>query len=238
MKNKANSGYQRWLLPVGLSLVVLLLLGMGAYQAFLTDAPPKLLETFGNQEIDTVDEKGNPIQLKIVHKVPDFSFIDQNGKTVTQKDFEGKTYVADFFFTTCETICPIMSKEMMRVAQHYKDDPEIAFLSHTVDPETDSVPQLKAYAQAHQANDSQWRFVTGAKTALYDMARNGYFVTATQGDGGPDDFVHTQNFVLVDKYKQIRGYYDGTEPAEMDKLIKDIALLKAEYKWRDNNPGK
>lgn len=238
MQKNKNTGVQRWLLPVGLVLVVLLLLGMGAYQAFLSDAPPKLLETFGNQEVDTVDEKGVPIKLQIIHKVPDFSFIDQNGKVVTQQDFEGKTYVADFFFTTCETICPIMSKEMMRVALHFKDDPEVAFLSHTVDPETDSVPQLKSYAQAHQANDGQWRFVTGAKTALYDMARNGYFVTATQGDGGPDDFVHTQNFVLVDKYKQIRGYYDGTEPAEMDKLIKDIALLKAEYKWRDNNPEK
>ena len=171
--------------------------------------------------------------LTKIHEVPDFSFTDQDGKVFDQKLTEGKTYVADFFFTTCQSICPGMGKEMMKLANRFSQDNSILFVSHTVDPETDSVAQLKAYAAAHAAKPGQWHFLTGEKKNLYDMARKGYYVTATEGDGGPDDFVHTQNFVLVDKYRHIRGYYDGTDSTEMEKLYRDILLLKEEYAWRD-----
>ena len=122
---------------------------------------------------------------------------------------------------------------MMKLRKKLGTDSSVIFISHTVDPETDSLPQLKQYAGAHQAKTGEWHFVTGDKKQLYDMARKGYYVTATEGDGGAEDFVHTQNFVLVDKYRQIRGYYDGTDSTEMEKLLKDIALLKMEYTWRE-----
>jgi protein SCO1/2 len=233
MEKKTPDTGIKWIIPAGITLVLLSLTGIGYYQAFHNPKPPKILDTFGNQQIDTVDAAGKETSITRIHTIPDFSFTDQNGKTLDQKTTEGKTYVADFFFTTCESICPVMGKSIMKLAKQFETDSDILFLSHTVDPETDSVPQLKAYAAAHQAKEGQWYFLTGDKKALYDIARNGYFSTATKGNGGPDDFIHTQNFVLVDKYRQIRGFYDGTDSTEMDKLYKDILLLKQEYAWRD-----
>jgi len=228
-KQKSSS----WLITTGIILIILAVLGIGAYQAFQNPKPAKILDTFGNKQIDTVDAKGKPIVVTKIHTVPDFSFVNQNGDEISQKTVEGKTYVADFFFTTCKSICPVMSKEIMKLCKVLKSDTSVVFLSHTVDPETDSIPQLKNYAMAHNADSKQWHFMTGDKKQLYEMARTGYYVTATEGDGGAEDFVHTQNFVLVDKYKQIRGYYDGTDSLEMNKLLKDIDLLKAEYAWKD-----
>ncbi len=233
-----KSGQNKWLIPAGIVLVILGIAGIGAYQAFYNPKPPKILETYGNQTIDSTDAAGKPLTYTLVHQVPDFEFTDQNGNLVSQKTIEGKTYVADFFFTTCKSICPVMSSEMMKLAQNYRNDPDIMFLSHTVDPETDSVAQLKSYALAHQADDTRWKFLTGPKKDLYDMARKGYFATATEGDGGTDDFVHTQNFVLVDKFRKIRGFYDGTDSTEMLKLRRDIDLLKAEYGWLERQGAK
>jgi protein SCO1/2 len=231
MENQRKS--PSYIIYAGIFIVVASLLGIGAYQTWYNPRPARILDTYGNQETDTLDEKGNPVTLTRIHKVPDFSFTDQNAREFNQRFTEGKTYVADFFFTTCQSICPGMGKEMMKLADRFSSDSSILFISHTVDPETDSVPQLKAYAAAHNARAGQWYFVTGEKKKLYDMARKGYYVTATEGDGGPDDFVHTQNFVLVDRYRQIRGYYDGTDSTEMEKLYRDILLLKDEYAWRD-----
>jgi protein SCO1/2 len=232
-KKMEKSTAPSWLIPTGIVLVVLGILGIGAYQAFQNPKPARILDTYGNQQIDTVDASGKPTVLARIHTIPDFSFVDQEGNVVDQNTTEGKTYVADFFFTTCESICPVMSKEIMKLSKVLKEDTNVVFISHTVDPETDTVAQLKTYALAHQADPKQWHFVTGSKKHLYEMARIGYFVTATEGDGGAEDFVHTQNFVLVDKYRQIRGYYDGTDSLEMGKLLKDIDLLKAEYRWKD-----
>jgi len=223
----------KWLIPTGVTIIALGILGIGAFQAYKNPKPARILDTFGNQSIDTVDANGKSVTLSQIHHVPDFHFIDQEGQEVTQKTTEGKTYVADFFFTTCQSICPVMSKEMVKLAKRLNGDTSVLFISHTVDPETDSTRQLKDYATAHNANPKLWHFVTGDKKHLYGMARDGYFVNATKGDGGPDDFIHTQNFVLVDKYRQIRGYYDGTDSTEMDKLYKDIQLLKQEYTWRE-----
>jgi protein SCO1/2 len=231
MENQNNNSSR--IIYAGIFIVVLGLLGIGAYQTWYNPKPARILDTYGNQQIDTLDENGKAVTLTKIHEVPDFSFTDQDGKVFDQKLTEGKTYVADFFFTTCQSICPGMGKEMMKLANRFSQDNSILFVSHTVDPETDSVAQLKAYASAHAARPGQWYFLTGEKKKLYDMARKGYYVTATEGDGGPDDFVHTQNFVLVDKYRHIRGYYDGTDSTEMEKLYRDLLLLKEEYAWRD-----
>lgn len=169
------------------------------------------------------------------HKIAPFSLIDQEGKTITEKDFEGKIYVADFFFTTCQSICPKMSGQMQRLAEEFAGDIDLKFISHTVYPEVDSVPLLKAYAKEYGANRGKWALVTGDKKHIYDLARKSYFAVTTEGDGGEGDFIHTENFVLVDKEKRLRGFYDGTNPEEIDQLIEDIEILKNEYAKQDGH---
>ncbi|MBS1646214.1 MAG: SCO family protein [Bacteroidetes bacterium] len=159
------------------------------------------------------------------HSIPPFSFINQYNHTVTEKNTQQKIYVVDFFFTTCQSICPIMSTQMERVYQAYKNKPDFLIISHTVNPETDSVPQLLSYAKKHGVIDSTWLFVTGDKKQLYRMAREGYLLNAEEGDGGKDDFIHTQNFALIDKEKHIRGFYDGTDSTDVTRLLKDIEIL-------------
>jgi protein SCO1/2 len=163
------------------------------------------------------------------HFVGDFSFTDQNGMTVNQSVTEGKIYVADYFFTTCGGICPAMTKQMERVQAAFVDNPDVVILSHTVWPERDSVPVMKAYAEEHGAVDGKWFFLTGEKDDLYSLARKSYFVlkpAAVKGKGdGESDFIHTNQFVLVDKNRRIRGYYKGTEFAEVSRLIKDMEYL-------------
>jgi len=206
-------------------LLLLVALSVFVYAFFIYDnkKPLRHLPIYGEKEITAKDTA--------YHTVPAFSFINQDGQTTTEKNFEGTVYVTDFFFTTCRSICPIMSTQMERVANALKNNTEVKFLSHTVDPETDSVKQLKQYAISHHADTKQWLFVTGDKKQLYDIARKGYLLDAHQGDGGVDDFIHTQNFALIDKDKRIRGFYDGTDSVQVDQLIKDIDLLLAEYHY-------
>mgnify|MGYP003650841073 FL=1 len=163
------------------------------------------------------------------HRIADFKLINQDGEEITNEDFDGYYYVTDFFFTTCPTICPSMSAQMQRVQKEYMDDENFKILSHTVQPEVDSVPVLKEYANLYEANPNKWIFVTGSKKLIYDLARKSYFAAVTEGDGGPNDFIHTENFVLVDKDKRIRGFYDGTSSESVDKLIVDIEILQQEY---------
>ncbi len=163
------------------------------------------------------------------HRIADFRLVDQDGQIITNEDFDGFYYVTDFFFTTCPTICPSMSAEMQRVQKEFMDDEDFKILSHTVQPEVDSVPILKEYANLYEANPEKWVFVTGEKKLIYDLARKSYFAAVTEGDGGPNDFIHTENFVLVDKEKRIRGFYDGTSPKSVDQLIVDIEILQQEY---------
>jgi protein SCO1/2 len=166
----------------------------------------------------------------IYHSIPPFSFINQNGKTITEKNYEGKIYVADYFFTTCKSICPKMATELQRVQDKFAyTNGLVQILSHTVNPENDSVPVLKAYSEMVHADNTMWNFVTGDKKELYDIARNGYLVNAMEGDGGPDDFIHSELFVLVDKEKHIRGIYDGTNIKEVNELLDDLKVLMAEY---------
>ena len=160
------------------------------------------------------------------HKVPDFKLVNQNGDTITQKDYEDKIYIADFFFTTCQGICPIMTDHMVKIQAEFKDDPEILLLSHSVTPEIDSVAQLKKYAEEKGVIDEKWNLVTGDKKQIYDLARKSYLVAKSQGNGGKYDMVHTENFALVDKNKQVRGFYDGTNPEAIEQLVEDVKLLK------------
>tara|TARA_B100002049_G_scaffold233957_1_gene215540 strand:+ start:1325 stop:1996 length:672 start_codon:yes stop_codon:yes gene_type:complete len=164
------------------------------------------------------------------HTVKDFELINQNGDTITQDYYNDKIYVADFFFTTCLTICPVMTDHMLKIQEKIKDDPEVLLLSHTVFPKTDSVPVLKAYAEEKGVLDKKWNLVTGDKKHIYELARKSYLASKSNGDGGPYDMIHTENFVLVDKEKRIRGFYDGTDAEAIENLMHDIKVLKREYR--------
>lgn len=162
------------------------------------------------------------------HRISDFHLINQNGDSISKSDFEGKIYVADFFFTRCQTICPVMAVNMSELQAYYKEDDDLKFLSHSVTPDIDSVPVLKAYATKNGAIDGKWDITTGKKKHIYELARKSYFAVLDEGDGGDQDFIHTEQFVLIDKKNQIRGFYDGTDAEEIDRIIKDIEILKLE----------
>jgi protein SCO1/2 len=164
--------------------------------------------------------------VKKYHRIADFSLINQNGDTITQENYRDKIYVADFFFTTCPTICPIMTANLVEVQAALANDPEVLLLSHSVTPEIDSVAQLKKYAIEKGVNDAKWNLVTGDKKQIYELARKSYLAVQEDGDGGPFDMIHTENFILVDKQRRIRGFYDGTKEEEMDRLLSDIEILK------------
>jgi protein SCO1/2 len=159
------------------------------------------------------------------HKIANFSFINQNGKIITQKDYEDKIYVADFFFTTCGTICPIMTTNMIDIQKAFLNNPKVMLLSHTVTPEIDSVSVLKKYAIEKGVVDSKWNLVTGDKKEIYSMARKSYLAVKLGKPSELYDMVHTENFVLVDAQKRVRGFYDGTKKEDINKLIDDINWL-------------
>lgn len=159
------------------------------------------------------------------HTVANFDLLNQNGKMITQKDYENKIYVTDFFFTRCPSICPIMSNNMEELQSVFLDNDAVKLLSISVTPELDSVPILKAYAQKHEAIDAKWNIATGEKKHIYNLARKSYFAVVNEGDGGMQDFIHTPNFILVDTKKHIRGVYDGTKEEEIQRLINDINIL-------------
>lgn len=164
--------------------------------------------------------------VKKYHRIADFSLLNQNGDTITQENYRDKIYVADFFFTTCPTICPIMTANLVEVQAALTNDPEVLLLSHSVTPEIDSVAQLMKYAIEKGVNDAKWNLVTGDKKQIYELARKSYLAVQEDGDGGPFDMIHTENFILVDKQRRIRGFYDGTKEEEMDRLLSDIEILK------------
>lgn len=162
------------------------------------------------------------------HKIADFSLVNQNGEIVTQDTYKDKIYVADFFFTTCQTICPIMTEHMWDIQQKIIEDEEVMLLSHSVTPKIDSVAQLKKYAVEKGIIDRKWNLVTGDKKQIYELARKSYLAVKTDGNGDEFDMIHTENFMLIDKQRQIRGFYDGTNPEDLKRLFKDIEILKKE----------
>lgn len=215
-----------------LFLVVFFILGVTITYFMIKPSKEKSLPVIN--PVDVKKEMVDPELLRIGygHKIGNFSFLNQDGKVVTQQDVKGKVFVAEYFFTTCGTICPIMNVQMQRVHKVYQANNNVRILSFTVDPKVDTVAQMKRYAVAHGADAKSWFFLTGTQEKLYELARKSFFVlkpaeTENQGDVG-SDFIHTNNFVLVDKEMRIRGYYDGTNPKEVDELIGDIALLVKE----------
>jgi protein SCO1/2 len=215
-----------------LFLVVFFILGVTITYFMIKPSKEKSLPVIN--PVDVNEEMVDPELLRIGygHKIGNFSFLNQDGKVVTQQDVKGKVFVAEYFFTTCGTICPIMNVQMQRVHKVYQGNKNVRILSFTVDPKVDTVAQMKRYAVAHGADAESWFFLTGTQEKLYELARKSFFVlkpaeTENQGDVG-SDFIHTNNFVLVDKEMRIRGYYDGTNSKEVDELIGDIALLVKE----------
>ena len=167
--------------------------------------------------------------IKTRHRVSDFRLMNQNGNIITQRDYKDKIVVVDFFFTTCPSICPIMTDNMGLIQEKIKNQDQIKLLSFSVTPKIDSVAQLKKYAIEKGVIDKHWNLLTGDKKEIYKLARKSYFVVKEDGDGGPFDMIHTENFVLVDPDRRIRGYYDGTNLEEMETLWEDIQVLKHEY---------
>ncbi len=161
-------------------------------------------------------------------KIRPFLFVNQDGKQVTDKTFENKIYVADFIFLSCPTICPKMNKELNKVYLKFKNDKDVMFLSHTIDPMNDTVERLKLYSESNNISSSKWHFVTGNKDSIYDIATKNYFSTAYKDSKEPGGYIHSGGLLLIDKNKYIRGVYDGTNPKETLRLIKDIMLLKLE----------
>ena len=159
------------------------------------------------------------------HTIADFAFINQNGKVITQNEYKGKIYVADFFFTTCGTICPMMTDNMVWLQEQIKDNPKVMLLSHSVTPDIDSVSVLKEYARKKGVIDAKWNLVTGNKKDIYYIARKSYLAVKTGNSSELYDMVHTENFVLVDQKRRVRGFYDGTKREEVEQLLKDINWL-------------
>jgi protein SCO1/2 len=198
------------------------------YAIYTLLTPDKKLPIFNPSDVNPklVDE--SVVHIRRNHKVADFSLINQNGDTITQDNYKDKIYVADFFFTRCMTICPVMTNNIGKLQEVFKNDDDVMFLSHSVTPDIDSVSVLKEYAIAKGVIDAKWNITTGSKKHIYELARKSYFAVLEEGDGGLQDFIHTENFILVDKKKQIRGFYDGTNNEDIERLISDIKLLQTE----------
>lgn len=181
----------------------------------------KPLPIFGHRTVEGTDT--------IYHTIAPFQFVDQDSSIITNETFKGKIYIADFFFTSCRTICPIMKTQMLRVYDSLQNDPDVLILSHTIDPEYDTVALLRDFAQRLGVESSKWHFVTGVQDSIYKIAQTSYFATALADDNEPDGFIHSGAFLLIDKQQRIRGKYDGTKEEEVNKLIQDVKRLKKEY---------
>ena len=226
MKKKTSKKYyRRYDFLIVLFFIVFGAIAVSGFVWVLT--PKQILPVYQPAMIDPklVDES---IQfVKKYHTIAPFTMTNQNGQTITEKDYENKVYVADFFFTTCPSICPIMTKNMFSLQEKLKTKyPEVKLLSYSVTPEIDTIEQLKRYAVENKVDDKIWNLVTGDKKEIYNLARKSYLVVQNDGNGGPHDMIHTENFVLIDKENRVRGYYDGTDINEMDRLIIEIGMLK------------
>jgi protein SCO1/2 len=178
------------------------------------------LPIFGQREVEGTDT--------VYHTIAPFSFVDQDSAIITNDDFLNKIYVADFFFTTCTTICPIMKTQMLRVYEATREMPDVLILSHTIDPEYDTVALLHDYANRLGVESQRWHFVTGAKDSIYKIAQTSYFATAMEDKSEPEGFIHSGAFLLIDKQQRIRGKYDGTKEEDVNRLIVDIKRLRRE----------
>jgi len=190
-------------------------------------AKPRL-PILGRKIVNVKEVHTEKVLDTVYHTIADFSFIDQDSMEITQETFRGKIYVADFFFTSCPTICPLMKAQMLRVYHAFKDSSEVMILSHTIDPSHDSVAVLKDYAERLGVTSDKWHFVTGDKHKLFEIGQKSYLVTAQEDQFEPGGYLHSGAFILVDKNRRIRGLYDGTKAEQVDRLIDEIPLLLQE----------
>jgi protein SCO1/2 len=213
----------KWFLIIVISLSTIIL------SLFYSALKPKKTLPIYNPSMVNPELVDSTVQyISKYHSIADFSFTNQNGKIITQKDYEGKIYVADFFFTTCGSICPKMTTNLVEVQKAFINNPKVMLLSHSVFPETDNVAVLKEYAIKNGVIDSKWNLVTGDKKQIYSLARKSYLAVKL---GKPEelyDMVHTENFVLVDSKRRVRGFYDGTNKEDIKRLIEDINFLCAQ----------
>lgn len=178
------------------------------------------------ERIDTIVNNGKTTYDTVFHKIRDFKLTNQLGEEVSLKNMEGKVLLVDFFFTSCPSICPTLTRNLKKIQEAYvKNDSLLQILSFTVDPERDTVDKLRKYAYDYKINPDNWWLLTGSKKEIYDIARNDFFVSVTEGDGGPDDFIHTEKLVLIDKNGNIRGYYNGLDSSAVRQCANDIAML-------------
>ncbi|RIA08318.1 protein SCO1/2 [Flavobacteriaceae bacterium MAR_2010_72] len=211
----------------GIALLILSILIISIFYNILKVDKKLPIYQPANVNYELVDS--SLVDKRKYHTIADFNLVNQNGEVVTQEDYKNKIYVADFFFTTCQTICPIMTNHMYQIQNQILDDDEVLLLSHTVTPEIDSVAVLNKYAKEKGVIDKKWNLVTGDKKQIYELARKSYLAVKTTGDGSAYDMIHTENFMLIDKKRQIRGYYDGTNSEDIERLLEDIKILKKEY---------
>lgn len=215
--------YRKFLITLGIISIIILTL---FYRAL---TPKEVLPIFQPAEVNFELVDSSLQHVKKFHKIADFRLTNQNGQIITQREYENQIYIADFFFTTCPSICPIMTDNMNLIQREIIEDNKVKLLSFSVTPEIDSVEQLKKYALEKGVNDAKWNLLTGDKKEIYQLARKSYFVVKNDGDEGKHDMIHTENFVLVDPDKRIRGYYDGTNDEEIQTLLADLKVLKKEY---------
>ncbi|HBK71154.1 MAG TPA: SCO family protein [Flavobacteriaceae bacterium] len=210
------------LIKVAVLFVIMVVIG------YFLLTPKKRLPVYNPADVNPrlVDDKVKHIRSN--HKIASFELINQNAERITEQNYKGKIYVADFFFTRCASICPIMTTNMLDLQSYYKNDSTVLFLSHSVTPVIDSISVLRAYADKKGVIDEKWNLVTGDKKHIYDLARKSYFAVLDEGDGGEQDFIHTEQFILIDAKRQIRGFYDGTDKKEIQQIINDIQILKEE----------
>jgi protein SCO1/2 len=184
------------------------------------NSPDRKLPILGTREFNGRDT--------VYHVIAPFSFVDQDGAVVTNATVTGKIYVADFFFTSCRTICPIMKTQMLRVYEATADMPDVLLISHTIDPEWDTVALLHDYAERLGVDSRRWHFLTGVKDSIYKIAQTSYYATAMEDRSEPDGFIHSGAFLLIDREGRIRGKYDGTREEEVNQLVGDIKRLRRE----------
>lgn len=216
--------YRIFLIVMGVISVIIISLFYSALD------PKKKLPIYNPTDVNPELVDSTVQYISKYHTIADFSFTNQNGKIITQKDYEGKIYVADFFFTTCGSICPKMTANLVEVQKAIATNPKVMLLSHSVTPEIDSVPVLKAYAVKNGVDDTKWNLVTGDRKEIYSLARKSYLVVKMGKPSELYDMVHTENFVLVDDKRRVRGFYDGTKPEEIQRLIADINFLSNQAK--------
>ena len=214
--------YKRFFLVLGILSTAIVLLFFRALQ------PTPALPIYQPAMVDPVLVDESIQYVKKYHRIGDFSLTNQNNKNISHLDYDDHIYVADFFFTTCPSICPIMTENMVYLQSLVNDLSEVKLLSFSVTPEIDTPEVLKAYAQQKGINDSRWNLLTGDKKEIYKLARQSYLVVQEDGNGDEHDMIHTENFVLIDKQRRIRGYYDGTQREDMEQIRADIDILRQE----------